>query len=295
MHPNENHHEKSIGTLIKAYMERKGYRQKHLAELLNVNQPTISRIINNKGSLLWSDVKKLADFFELKALLRHEFFAAGGFLSDEEAIWQLVHQHDINTFFQMAYDKSYPAFVSDPILDLLDVNPVMATLFGFQEMHFSHLIRRNRLNINLLLLDIGSRPGPRMYDEKAYSDHLKVNLYMFRRKATTTLSKSGRYAAIRGELETCPEWNAVEDPDYRPVLPLPLIISHQGMALRFFLCDSLISLIPETYSYLTLYVPADHATEAYLRSTVSDPDAAFYYHFDLEHPEGYAKMALKRS
>ena len=52
----------TVGERIKSLRESKGLTSKNLAEILNINQSTYSKLENNKKSISVSELKKITEF-----------------------------------------------------------------------------------------------------------------------------------------------------------------------------------------------------------------------------------------
>lgn len=57
----------TIGQRLKAIREKKGFPQKHVAEILGVQRPNYSKIENNKQGLTTQQVKLFCEFFDISA------------------------------------------------------------------------------------------------------------------------------------------------------------------------------------------------------------------------------------
>lgn len=57
----------TIGERIKDLRESKGISAKELAELLDINQSTYSKLENDKKSIAVSELKRITEFFEVTA------------------------------------------------------------------------------------------------------------------------------------------------------------------------------------------------------------------------------------
>ena len=58
---------KSIGEKIREIRKEKGFPQKQVADLLNVQRPNYSKIENDKQNLTPHQIKLLCEFFDLSA------------------------------------------------------------------------------------------------------------------------------------------------------------------------------------------------------------------------------------
>ena len=57
----------TIGQRLKAIREKKGFPQKHVAEILGVQRPNYSKIENNKQGLTTHQIKLFCEFFDISA------------------------------------------------------------------------------------------------------------------------------------------------------------------------------------------------------------------------------------
>ncbi|NLP28877.1 MAG: helix-turn-helix transcriptional regulator [Clostridia bacterium] len=81
----------TVGERIKSLRESKGLTSKNLAEILNINQSTYSKLENNKKSISVSELKKITEFFGVDA-----DFIIGSSKSEEEMILYMKREKNIS-------------------------------------------------------------------------------------------------------------------------------------------------------------------------------------------------------
>jgi len=261
-----------FGERVKTLRLARGWTSKEkFAKEHNFSKETIKDIESGKLAKLTIDiVGKLADIFELRGVLRQDFFNLAGIHYPETKI-----EIGVDVMLDFYRHMPFPAFIDNVFFDLHSFNYAVSALFQIDMMSLGEAtFESGGPNVLRLLFDPKFQFRSVYGDTEAWEDYVKSNIYLFCRQ-TSAYTADDRYRELLSYLKRLPDfrriWDDVMSHSYMPKQHIATtLFPNSDHQLTFVVSQATMTLFLAKNLFMGAYIPSDERTTAFFASLTQE-------------------------